>query len=279
LSELLKRILTGVFGVAFLLCCIFYSPYTFGLLFLVITILGLWEYYNLIERNDVKPQKVLATIIGALVFIGNFVFALKLAQCERVPLTLILLIIPMAFLFFLVELFKKNESPFTNISYTLSGIIYIAFPFGQLNYIIMFPDFICSDFFHPEILFCILLLIWANDSGAFFAGSKFGKHKLFERISPKKTWEGFAGGLVLSVIVSIVISMYVKQIKMYDWIIISIITVIFGTLGDLVESAFKRSLGVKDSGTLLPGHGGILDRFDSLILSTPFIYLYLKLFT
>lgn len=279
MTELQKRIITGVIGLILMLTLILWNQYSFGVLFFVIAVLGLWEFYTNLEKGGYQPQKYLGTTLGAFIFIANFFFAQSIAKCENIKLTWVLYLIPVSCIFFLVELFKKNENPFTNISFTLSGIIYIAFPFGLLNYIVMFPDFLCTDFFHPEIFIGFLFLIWAGDVGAFFTGRKFGKHKLFERISPKKTWEGFFGGLALAIIVAVVISFYFTSIARVHWISLSLIITVFGTLGDLVESHFKRGLGVKDSGNILPGHGGILDRFDSLMLSTPFVFSYLKLFT
>ncbi len=291
MTELQKRIITGVGGLFLMLGCILWNQYSFGVLFLVIAVLGLWEFYSNLEKGGYQPQKYLGTLLGALIFIANFFFAQSISKCESIQLTWVLYLIPVSCVFFLVELYKKNENPFTNISFTLSGIIYIAFPFGLLNYIVMFPNYLCNNFFHPEIFIGFLFLIWAGDVGAFFVGRKFGKHKLFERISPKKTWEGFFGGMALAMIVAAGISLVLAMnywekngfnfthISLFDWLALSLITTVFGTLGDLVESHFKRGLGVKDSGNILPGHGGILDRFDSLVLSTPFAFSYLKLFT
>lgn len=279
MTELQKRILIGVPGIFLLIFCIVWSRYTFGALFLLITVLALWEFFTLIERDQVKPMKYLGTGIGAIVFIANFYFAEKMAQGEIIPLRFVLFIIPMVFTFFLFELFKKNELPFTNISFSLSGIIYIAFPFAILNYIVLFPEEYSQEFYHPEILISYFLILFANDTGAYFSGKKFGKHKLFERISPKKTWEGSIGGFLFSLSVAIGLSFIFKTIGLIDWIVLSVIIVVFGTLGDLVESYFKRGLGIKDSGTILPGHGGVLDRFDSLLLSVPFVFVYLRLYT
>lgn len=291
MTELQKRVITGIGGLVLMLSCILWTPYSFGVLFLVITVLGLWEFYSNLEKGGYQPQKFLGTALGALIYIANFFFAESIAKCEHIQLTWVLYLIPVSCVFFLVELYKKNESPFTNISFTLSGIIYIAFPFGLLNYIVMFPNYLCTDFYHPEIFIGFLFLIWAGDIGAFFVGRRLGKHKLFARISPKKTWEGFFGGMAFALIISIGVFTVLSldfwknygftfaSVTLVDWIVLSMIITIFGTLGDLVESQFKRGLEIKDSGSILPGHGGILDRFDSLVLSTPFVFSYLKLFT
>lgn len=120
-------------------------------------------------------------------------------------------------------------------------------------------------------------MLWTNDTGAYLAGRFFGKHKLFERISPKKTWEGSIGGGILTIGVAFILSVYFTNLDQTNWIVLAILVAVFGGLGDLVESMLKRSLNIKDSGNLLPGHGGILDRFDGLLLSIPFIYSYLYL--
>ncbi|MCI5057129.1 MAG: phosphatidate cytidylyltransferase [Flavobacteriales bacterium] len=278
MKDLSKRVVTGVIGVIVLIGSILWSQYSFGIFFLIITMAGLWEFYNLIENKHVKPQKYLGTALGGLVFVANFIFAQRVACGEKTPLTLLLVVVPLAFLFFLFELFKKHPNPFTNISFSLSGIIYIAFPFGILNYVVMYPGLMASEYYHPEMLISYFLILWASDTGAYFAGNFFGKTKLFERISPNKTWEGFAGGIALSVIISIVVSRFIDHIDVIDWMVIGFMISVFGTLGDLVESYFKRGLGIKDSGNILPGHGGILDRFDSLLLSVPFVFVYFRLF-
>jgi phosphatidate cytidylyltransferase len=177
--------------------------------------------------------------------------------------------------------------PFNNIALTLTGIFYVGVPFAMLNGI-AYPGIkagtgewtgtiIPTSDYNPHILLGMIFMIWANDTGAYLIGSKFGKHKLFERISPGKTWEGSFGGAFFAVLIAFIISIYFKDIELMDWMIISSIVIVFGTLGDLVKSLLKRSIGVKDSGTILPGHGGILDRFDSIIMASPFVLLYIVL--
>jgi phosphatidate cytidylyltransferase len=135
-----------------------------------------------------------------------------------------------------------------------------------------------SIVFSPGIVVGFFLLIWANDTGAYLSGISFGRHKLFERISPKKTWEGFIGGLILAVLVSWLVSGWLGVVGKFNWVVIAALISIAGTYGDLVESMLKRSLGVKDSGKIMPGHGGFLDRFDSAIISFPLVYLFISLF-
>ena len=177
----------------------------------------------------------------------------------------------------IIELFRDSEHPFTNISFALFGAFYVAVPFGLISYMVYSPVF--DNEFNGSILVAFLFLIWVSDSGAYIIGSMFGKHKLFERISPKKTWEGFLGGGFFSLIAAFIISLLIEEIALIHWLAIAILTVVFGTFGDLIESLLKRKVNVKDSGTILPGHGGILDRFDSLLFAAPVVFIYLTLFS
>jgi len=186
----------------------------------------------------------------------------------------IFILFPLASLIFLVKLYKKAENePFINISLFYLGICYVALPFALIN-VIMYHH----GYYSYQIMLGLLIIIWASDTGAYFAGSAFGKTKLFERISPKKSWEGSIGGAVVSISLAIVISRYYTDLNLIEWVIVAVIVVVAGTYGDLVESLFKRSMSIKDSGNIIPGHGGFLDRFDSLILAVPFIVLFLQLF-
>jgi phosphatidate cytidylyltransferase len=182
---------------------------------------------------------------------------------------------PLLTLIFFIKLYKsKDEKPFKNIAYTFLGIIYVALPFALLTVL----AFIKNDTYDPNIVLGCLFLLWASDSGAYFAGTKFGKTKLFERVSPKKSWEGSIGGMIAAMLVATIISRYYTNYSAFQWYSIGIIIVVAGTYGDLVESLFKRSINIKDSADTIPGHGGFLDRFDGLLLSIPFIIPFVKLF-
>jgi phosphatidate cytidylyltransferase len=173
----------------------------------------------------------------------------------------------------MIKLYKKFErKPFTNIAFTFLGIVYVAVPFVLLN-VAVFRD----GSYNYQVILGALLILWASDTGAYFAGTRFGKRKLFERISPKKTWEGFVGGAVLALIFAWGCSLYLHSLRPQDWIIVGVLIIVGGTFGDLIESLLKRSIEIKDSGDSLPGHGGFLDRFDGLLISAPFIAAYLKL--
>lgn len=265
MNNFFKRTLTAGAFVAVLLGCTFYNQISFSVLFLVITVLGLMEFYSLAEKANAKPLKIIGTSIGALFFAFNSTVCMSVFKYQ-----VLLVFIPLIFLVFIVELFLKKENPFTNISFTILGILYVALPFSLLNYILTYG----GNYSH-EILFGIFFILWSNDSGAYLAGVTMGKHKIFPRVSPKKSWEGSIGGTLASFLVAYIISGWYTGIHLIDWMIIAAILVVMGTLGDFVESLFKRSVDIKDSGNLLPGHGGILDRFDSLSMAIPFVFTYL----
>ena len=260
-----KRALTGIAFVATLLGSTYYSPISFCILFLIITILGVWEFYTLSEKAHNQPQKLMGTITGAMLFLSSYFVSMGLVNSR-----FLLLNIPFIFLIFIFELYSKAQHPFQNIAFTLLGIIYVALPFSLLNFIVT-----CTSTYSHQILFGCFFILWSCDTGAYLAGSAFGKNKLFVRVSPGKSWEGSIGGAMISYTVAYIISRWYTDIHLNNWLIIATILIVIGTLGDLVESLFKRSINVKDSGNLLPGHGGILDRFDSLIMATPFIFTYL----
>jgi len=201
-----------------------------------------------------------------------------------IPKNSYLFLIPMMLLMMVIELYRKEEKPFDSLAHTFFSVLYSAIPFSMfpyaafsrtgLNSILNHPNTI----FSPGIIIGFFLLLWANDTGAYLSGMSFGRHKLWERISPKKTWEGFFGGLIIASLVAWFLSGWLGVVDRYHWVIISVIISVAGTYGDLVESMLKRSTGVKDSGTIMPGHGGFLDRFDSTIISFPLVYLFISLF-
>lgn len=266
MNNFFKRTLTAGAFVAVLLGCTYYNQLSFSILFFFTTVLGLWEFYKLSEKGENKPQKIIGTITGGTLF------ATTSLVCMGYDMHLLIINIPVLFSVFIFELYLKAENPFRNIAFTILGIVYVAIPFSLLNYLVTY-----TGKYDHELLFGFFFILWCNDSGAYLAGSAFGKRKLFPRISPGKSWEGSIGGAIVSYIVVFIISNWYTQFSFTDWAIIAAILIVIGTLGDLVESLFKRSKNVKDSGTLLPGHGGILDRFDSLLMATPFVFTYLYL--
>jgi phosphatidate cytidylyltransferase len=241
------------------------------LLFGVIVLLGLIEYYRLMEKAATHPFSSAGIIVGILLYI---LFAYL--SYMRNSYKWMVVAIPLLSLIFIAEIWRNKEGPFRNIAITLMGILYLVVPMVLLLHIAFrFND--PADDFHGSFLLGYLILIWASDTGAYFTGSRFGRRKLFERISPGKTWEGFFGGMLISLLTAVAVSVYAHELSLSQWMMVSFLAVTAGTAGDLVKSLLKRSVGVKDSGTILPGHGGILDRFDALLLSAPFVYFYLFL--
>jgi phosphatidate cytidylyltransferase len=237
----------------------------------------LLEFYKLSGLDGMIPLKTLGTIIGLLVFTLSFFI-----EREAIDRKYYYAIFPLIAVVYLIKLYKKTErKPFTNIAFTFLGVFYIAMPFALLNHAVHREVLVDGQLlvqYNYEIILGSLFILWASDSGAFFAGTMFGKHRLFERISPKKSWEGFWGGAILALAVTYGLSFAFQSLTLVDWLIISVIIIIGGTFGDLVESLLKRSIEIKDSGSSLPGHGGFLDRFDGLLISAPFIVAYLEIF-
>ncbi len=267
-KNFIQRILTAIVFAIVLIGGVLWHQISFFLVFLTIVILGVFEFYKLAVKGDIKPQIMPGIVLGILIFVTNF--AVAASYCKQ---TIFTTYIPVMILIIINEIYRKKENPFINISLTLFGAFYIAVPFGLLSYFVFYPLF--SDNYIPSILLGYFFLIWTTDSGAYIVGSLIGKNKLFERISPKKSWEGFLGGASFAIFTAYIISIFVTEINTLDWIIIAIITVVFGTYGDLVESLLKRMVNTKDSGRILPGHGGILDRFDSILISAPIVFMYL----
>jgi phosphatidate cytidylyltransferase len=268
-NNLTQRIITGVVGSAVIIACVCYGPWSYFAIFFLICFLSLLEFYALAGFDGMVPQKALGVLCGMIIFSLSFFI-----EMDIISYRYYFLFFPLISFVYIVKLYKKFErKPFTNIAFTFLGVFYVAIPFALLN----IAAFETGDY-HFEIIFGCLFILWATDTGAYFAGTFFGKRKLFERISPKKTWEGFIGGAVLALIFTYGMSQFFEYLTMTQWFIIGVIIVIGGTFGDLVESLLKRSIEIKDSGTALPGHGGFLDRFDGLLISAPFIVAYLEIF-
>lgn len=271
MNNLATRSLTAVFFVIALIGSALLGQTVFSVLLLIITVLSLNEFATIVTSDIVKPA-LWPTIVAGVITYGLFAAnAMGLMDAKG-----LLAIIPFVFILFIVELWRNKANPFTNIAFSLLGIIYISLPLGLVMY--FFDPVVLSGPYHYGIVLGFLAILWLNDTGAYFVGSLIGKHKLFERISPGKTWEGSVGGVIFALLAAWGLSFLFRQLDPLHWMILAIIIVISGTLGDLVESMLKRSLGIKDSGDILPGHGGMLDRFDSILLSAPFVFVYLALF-
>ena len=269
LGNLATRSITGlIFGIV-VIGSILWNPYIQTLVFSVFMILGLIEFFRLFKNNEIVQ---VSHEIG--IFIGVFIFILLVGVSMKfLPLISITIIFPLFFTLILNELWKKKEYPIINISVLVFGVIYIVLPFYltiDLN--------LRSTSYLPAVV-GMYFLIWTNDSFAYFSGKLFGKRKLFERISPKKTWEGTIGGVIFTLLVGYIIGAFINRGEELFWIVSAIIIAPCAIYGDLLESLFKRSLNIKDSGTILPGHGGILDRFDAVLFTIPFFYCWTIVYT
>lgn len=273
-KKFFNRTLTGLFLVIFCIAFTYVDKITFTVLLLVIMLLSLVEYITLIKKGGrIYPQSIAIFLISIYIFMSNNkAFALSPYIGEKSKE----LLFPLLFLIPLTEVIRKHSRPIHNIAYSFLGIIYIAIPITLFNEIAYFNNYQFTKSYNPNIILSVFFLIWTYDTGAFIFGTLFGKQKLFPRISPNKTWAGLIGGGIFAIVIAYIIAKYYNVILLQDWLIITIIIIFFGTFGDLFESMIKRQMGVKDSGKILIGHGGILDRFDSLLFSVPFIYWYLK---
>jgi len=267
MSNLQLRVITAVVAVPLLLVGLYLSEWGYGIIFSGISLLCLREFYGLMAQNGAKPSTRRGLFLGALVLGGVLCIS-----AVGLPAKWLSLILPHVAILFIHKLYRKDEQPIQDLAITFLGLIYTVLPFALLH-LATFRN----GTYHYQIPMGILFLLWASDTGAYFAGRAFGKTKLFPSISPKKTWEGFVGGLLATTLVSGILWYSFHELKPEYWFILALFIVVAGTYGDLTESMFKRSLAIKDSGTALPGHGGFLDRFDGLLIALPFICAFLLL--
>ena len=270
MSSLKSRTITSVYFVLLMLISILWSPYVFAFVFLIVTIMALLEYYHHLKSLNISAFTYTALVSGSSIYCLIALIANKI-----LPSDLVVLIIPLLFIVLIAGLYQFGSSSFSGIVYTIFGIIYIAIPFAMLN-LFYNPRFLKPESSY-ELLLGYFIILWIYDSAAYLLGSRFGKHKLVSGISPNKSWEGLLGGFIFGLAASIGVSYFFNIYSLKDWFIIALILIITGTLGDLFESVIKRNLGVKDTGNILPGHGGILDRFDAVLFSAPFVYFYVYL--
>ena len=258
-----------------MLAGMFAGRYSFVTLFTVISGICLWEFLTMTleqrrSRRD-KFRKLLGLALGLLPGVVSMLYQLQLMrQDEQFIAVSSMVFAPIVFSMFIYELYTGSRNPFANIAYMVLGMFYIGIPFALLHFIAF-----DGAHFYSKIVFGLLVLTWVNDTGAYLIGSQLGRTPLFPRISPRKTWEGMIGGISTTIVFGVLLSLFVTDIGLLNWVVLAMMVAMFGTLGDLVESMLKRSIGVKDSGRLLPGHGGLLDRFDAFIFVIPFAAAYL----
>lgn len=274
MKNLIIRALTGIIFVVVLVSAICIHPIFFLILFCIITGLTLWEFGGLVKHyENANLQRTVNVLGGVYLFIATFVYANGLTDGKIFLPYLLFIMLTM-----IAELYYKAPNPINNWAFTLFAQIYCAGSFSMLNFIGAEPGTPGVMSYTPLFIMAIFIFVWLDDTGAYLVGSLIGKRKLFERISPKKSWEGFFGGLILVLASSQTFAWFAPEISRLNWLGLATTVVLFGTWGDLIESLLKRTLGVKDSGHILPGHGGMLDRFDSVMLAVPASYIYIELF-
>jgi len=256
-----SRLITGALFIAAIVGSVMWTPWLFALLFGFFAVVGINEYYKISSNLGFTPQKGMGIAIGISTFSLLFLVAARVVAVKWLfVLPALITLIP------IIELFRKKSTPASDWAQTLFAVIYVALPFGIMSNLIFLPS---THEFSCKIILSFFAFVWISDTGAYCAGRLFGKHKMFERISPKKTFEGLGGGVLFTILAAIPVYYLVGELQLWQWIVVSIVTVTFANLGDLAESMLKRNADIKDSGKLLPGHGGVLDRFDSALLACP----------
>ena len=282
MNNFIVRTLTGVAFVAVLVASIVYSPFSFGALFAVVSALSTMEFCNIVNKQAGVQTNVFISILASLMlFFAIFAYSCGYANAVLLMPSSVFLPYLLTIIYLLVsQLYSGRENALASWAFTMMGQLYVALPFALLNCIAFVPYPQSSMgtayiFMYPLAVF---LFLWSSDSGAYCVGSLLGKkipYRLFPSISPNKSWIGSIGGTLLAVGVGAIISCFEPSLTLLQWMGFGLVVAIFGTWGDLVESQIKRQLGIKDSGNVLPGHGGMLDRFDSSLLAIPASLIYL----
>lgn len=270
MKNLLTRTLSGAIYVALILGSILWGPMAFSLLLFAFLVLSLREFLILAKKGGFKLPAAFMYFTGIVSYSLIALFSLG-----YIPVKILVIIIPLISALFVFELYGNLKTPIQNISFSILALIYIVMPLSLMNFFFVKTDSI--EVYQKGMVLGFFVIIWVNDTFAYLSGMLLGKHKLFKSISPNKTWQGSIGGAIFSLIAGWGFSIYFPWLSLELWLAFATILIIFGTFGDLVESMFKRRLGIKDSGDIMPGHGGILDRLDSLLIAAPFIFVFIIL--
>lgn len=294
-SKILIRSFSGIAFIIIILGSLIFGSLSFLLLFSILIIVIEIEFFNIVKKMGIKPQ-VLNTIFISL----SLFFMVALNALGVIGPQIMLLLLPLTFLIYIFEIFQKNKHAFTNVAYSMMGIFYVAIPFSLMNYVVFSPlsptgtntQLAISYFsetlnnsiftfgqktisFNPTFLIAFFSLLWLYDTFAYLVGLTLGRTPLVPYVSPRKTWEGFWGGTLAVVLSAFAGNHFFSFMTLTDWLVMAFIIIFFGTFGDLVESLLKRSAHIKDSGKILPGHGGMLDRFDSFLIAAPVFFAYI----
>ncbi|AXI24372.1 Cytidylyltransferase family [Cardinium endosymbiont of Sogatella furcifera] len=264
-----QRFFSTVFFAPVITFAIFWSAWTYFFLFFYVAMLAMLEFYKLLKQANVTPMRGYGICLGLLLYTIAFSYYL---QGNFLPI-LSYSCIPLTVLIYIVALYsRKPSNPFLDIAATFLGILYVAMPCSMLHYLAFF-----TGNYSNQLILGLLTIVWSQDTGAYLVGSTIGRTKLFKRISPQKTWEGFMGGALFAVMAGYGTAYFFNILPLWQWLAISVITIFTGTYGDLVASLLKRSVDVKNTSEMIPGHGGLLDRVDSLLLTIPTVVAFLKI--
>lgn len=272
IKNLLTRTLTGIVFVSLIIAALYSCSWVFYTIFALIMLCSLKEFIGIMALKNHVVHKLFAYLFALALFTlacGTVCYS------WNVPYSLVA--VPLIFALCVWQLFQKSENPFDSMVYTLFGVLYTAVPFCMLIHIVGGNiDTLPTAQLHVAVI--MFIFIWSNDTFAYLWGISLGKHKLFPRISPKKSVEGFVGGLLSTLVLAYCIAQRVETpLGAWQWVGAAVVIVLASTFGDLFESMLKRYAGIKDSGTILPGHGGLLDRFDSVLFSIPTFFIYLQI--
>lgn len=265
MKDLTKRTITGAIYVLSVIAAVCIDRYVAAVYFGMIMILALREFIVVSAKAEVRLNAPMIYFVSVVSYLALVSHAFGFAYSAIAMFASLLCIIALA----ISALYVKSATPFTSMAYSLTAVGYIVLPLSLSNLL-----FAMHDYFDCNVLLSIFIFAWCNDTFAYLIGCKFGKRRLFERHSPKKSWEGFFGGFVATVLAGTLMWHFFGG-NIYIWLLMAVVTTVVGTFGDLIESMFKRQMGVKDSGNILPGHGGILDRFDILLLVLPVMWIVL----
>jgi len=271
LKNFISRTITGTFFVSSIIASVILSHIAFAVLFFLMAIFGYWEFQKLVSKESSLSRQLPGLIAAMIVYVIFALFSLSIIGGYS-----LWLIFPILIILASIHLIFRAKDSLTSITSDISGIVFVVIPIVLLNFYLN-PTQI-PGYHTPWLLLGMFAILWTHDTFAYLTGSLFGKHPLYKSISPKKSWEGSIGGFGFAIIAAYVISIFSPILMMWHWITLAIIITVFGTIGDLAESLLKRKAGVKDSGNILPGHGGILDRLDSILFVSPIVYLLILLF-
>lgn len=268
-NNFVERFCSIILFTPVIIFAIFWSSWTYFLLFFYVIMLAMLEFYKLLKQANVSPMRGYGIWLGLLFYTIVFAYYLQ----DNFSPILIYIYMPLTILVYLTALYsRKATNPFLDIAATFIGIFYIAIPCSMLHYLAFFQGTYSS-----QLVLGLLAIVWSQDTGAYLVGSSIGRAKFFKRISPQKTWEGFWGGAFFASITAYIIAHFCTILPLWQWLSIAIITIFTGTYGDLVASLLKRSVDAKNTSEMIPGHGGLLDRVDSLLLTIPAVVAFLEM--